>query len=108
MALAGSGRVAPGIARHADRNRGGTDHTAGALRADPSGPIPRRLAICAGEAVPVVPSWWTTSEAAAIANVIASRASAPAASAAARFAVTASPAPTTSIGPRMGSAGTCS
>ena len=50
----------------------------------------------------MVPSWWMTSEAAAMASSIASRRSAPAARAAARLAVTASPAPTMSIGPRTG------
>ena len=53
-------------------------------------------------AVPVVPSWWMATEAAAMARVIASRGSAPAARLAARLAVTQSPAPTMSIGPRTG------
>ena len=68
----------------------------------------RARAIWAIEAVPVVPSWWMTIEAAAMASSMASRWLAPAARAAARLAVTASPAPTMSISPRTGWAGTCS
>ena len=56
----------------------------------------------------MVPSWCMTIEAAAMASSIASCWLAPAARAAARLAVTASPAPTMSISPRTGWAGTCS
>ena len=58
-----------------------------------------RRAISTTLAVPVVPSWWITIDAAAFANASASSILPPAASAAARFAVTESPAPTMSIGP---------
>ncbi len=60
------------------------------------------------DAAPVVPSWWITTEAARLASSSASRNCAPDASATARLAMTASPAPTMSIGPRKGGAGTCS
>src|ERR1035441_2108820 len=56
-------------------------------------------------AVPVVPSLWTTTEAAALASSRASPKLAPTASATVRLADTASPAPTTSISPRTGRAG---
>src|SRR5262245_6119669 len=66
----------------------------------------QRTRTCAGVAVPVVPSCWTVIDATRLPNAAAAAKLRPAATAVAIPALALSPAPTGSIGPRTGYAGT--